>query len=614
MGTPIPIWSSEDGKERVTIGSIAQLKELTGTDEEITDLHMHNIDHLTIPSKIPGNPPLKRIPEVFDCWFESGSMPYGQQHYPFENKEKFEHGFPADFIAEGLDQTRGWFYTLMVLSTALFDKPAFKNLIVNGLVLAEDGKKMSKRLKNYPEVSEIVNNYGADALRLYLINSPVVRAEPFRFENLGAKHVIRDVFIPWYNSYKLFMEQVRTTTFQYNNVVAFETDNVMDKWILSSLQSLNKFVRQEMAAYRLYTVIPRLLSFVDSLSKWYIRFNKLRLKDVTDLYAKSTLFEVLFTLCTLMAPFTPFLVERMYQNLKQFLSTTDSHLRQDSIHYLMITEIDEKKVNLEVEQQVSILQHVIDLGRKSRDQISYSMRMPLPEAIISHRVSTNLTLLKNSSIMINYLQKELNVKKIIFADDYESIAQFKAEPNMRSLGKRLGKLRKQVSDQVSSFSQSQLTLLDAGTSITITLNDDSEIEVIPDDVKLACEFIGDKTIYSDINDKEGWMILIHQQPDHDCLEDGHLREIISKIQKSRKENNLLVSDRIRVTLRIINDSPIFTSALQHKLDTITKAIHSKVTLITSEQQDEDGSQDLIQRVQLTIYDNETVEISMYNDN
>nr|MBE5724243.1 Isoleucyl-tRNA synthetase [Cucujiformia] len=195
-GTPIPIWTSEDGSETICVGSIAELTELTG--KKVLDLHRENVDCLEIPSKIPGNKPLKRVPEVFDCWFESGSMPYAQQHYPFENQKEFDEMFPADFIAEGIDQTRGWFYTLIVISTALFGKAPFKNLIANGMVLASDGQKMSKRKKNYPDPMEVVHKFGADALRLYLISSPVVRAENLRFKEEGVRDIIKDVFLPWY--------------------------------------------------------------------------------------------------------------------------------------------------------------------------------------------------------------------------------------------------------------------------------------------------------------------------------------------------------------------------------------------------------------------------------
>ena len=224
-GTPLPIWATEDFSEMIVIGSIEELEKLSGV--KVTDIHRESIDHITIPStKTPGAV-LKRVEEVFDCWFESGSMPYAQSHYPFENKEAFEDGFPAHFIAEGLDQTRGWFYTLMVLSTALFDKPAFQNLIVNGLVLAENGKKMSKRLKNYPDPNLVIEKYGADALRLYLINSPVVRAEPLRFKESGVLGVVKDVFLPWYNTYRFFAQQALRLTSASG--VAFDRASAADR-------------------------------------------------------------------------------------------------------------------------------------------------------------------------------------------------------------------------------------------------------------------------------------------------------------------------------------------------------------------------------------------------
>jgi isoleucyl-tRNA synthetase len=282
-GTPIPVWCSEDGEEVRVIGSISELEEATGA--KITDIHRHFIDHLEIPSsRGPGFPPLKRVEEVFDCWFESGSMPYAQQHYPFENKEYFEKTiFPANFIAEGLDQTRGWFYTLMVLSTALFDRPAFQNLVCNGLVLAADGKKMSKSLKNYPDPNNVLNKYGADALRLYLINSPVVRAEPLRFKEDGVFSVLKDLFLPWYNAYRFLVQNVRRVeeeTGQAFNPYApgQEAANVLDRWIASATSSLVTFVKNEMEAYRLYTVVPRLVSFIGQLTNVYVRYNRSRLK------------------------------------------------------------------------------------------------------------------------------------------------------------------------------------------------------------------------------------------------------------------------------------------------------------------------------------------------
>ncbi|WIA42069.1 hypothetical protein OEZ86_009348 [Tetradesmus obliquus] len=296
-GTPIPIWASEDGEEIRVIGSIQELEEIAG--RKVDDLHRHFIDDITIPSS-RGKGLLRRIDDVFDCWFESGSMPYGQLHYPFENKELFEANFPADFVAEGLDQTRGWFYTLMVLSTALFDKPAFKNLVCNGLVLAADGKKMSKRLKNYPDPTEVIDKYGADALRLYLINSPVVRAETLRFREEGVFGVVKDVFLPWYNAYRFLVQNVRrweletgetfnpgTTLDAGLEALAAAADSseqqaaggaVLDRWIAAAVRSLTAYVRAEMEGYRLYTVVPRLVAFIDQLTNIYVRYNRKRLK------------------------------------------------------------------------------------------------------------------------------------------------------------------------------------------------------------------------------------------------------------------------------------------------------------------------------------------------
>merc|ERR1719174_752272 len=243
-GTPIPLWVSSDFEEIICIGSVAELEELSG--RKIPDIHRHFIDDIQIPSK-KGKGMLKRIDEVFDCWFESGAMPYAQQHYPYENKDGFEKSFPANFIAEGLDQTRGWFYTLMVLSTHLFDQPAFKNLIVNGLVLASDGKKMSKRLKNYPDPIDVVNRHGADAVRMYLCNSPVVRAEPVKFKEDGVRDVVKDVFLPWYNAYRFLVQEVgryegTVGQFKPDAAAIKKSENVTDKWINASMHELIKFV------------------------------------------------------------------------------------------------------------------------------------------------------------------------------------------------------------------------------------------------------------------------------------------------------------------------------------------------------------------------------------
>lgn len=263
-GTPIPLWVSDDLEEIVCIGSVEELKRLSGFEGELVDIHRDKIDHITIPSQ-KGKGVLRRVDEVFDCWFESGSMPYASKHYPFENVDVFKKSFPGDFIAEGLDQTRGWFYTMLVLGTHLFGQSPFKNCVVNGIVLAEDGKKMSKRLKNYPDPTIVMDKYGSDALRLYLINSPVVRAEPLRFKESGVKEVVQKVLLPLWNSYKFFegqvalLKKVENIDYLWNPDTENSNSNVMDRWILASCQSLLQFVNEEMAGKNtsfFYIVIP----------------------------------------------------------------------------------------------------------------------------------------------------------------------------------------------------------------------------------------------------------------------------------------------------------------------------------------------------------------------
>ena len=275
-GTPIPLWESKDGKVSVAVGSIADLLKYKAkrndkvlSRDDITDLHRESVDDIILEKD---GVPLYRVDEVFDCWFESGSMPYAQIHFPFDEKlseETFlKDRFPADFIAEGVDQTRGWFYTLMVIATALYDRPAFQNLIVNGTVQAEDGKKMSKRLKNYPDPVLVINSHGADALRLYLIDSPVVRGESLRFSETGVKQILRGVMLPWYNAFRFFaqqahrMELLKNVPFQRDEKAATTSTNATDLWILGALDSLIDFVHTEMKAYRLYTVVPRYVPVV----------------------------------------------------------------------------------------------------------------------------------------------------------------------------------------------------------------------------------------------------------------------------------------------------------------------------------------------------------------
>merc|ERR550539_778785 len=458
-GTPIPVWISEDGEEQVCVGSIEELHQLSGV--LLTDLHRENVDKVTIPSKRPGMPPLKRISEVFDCWFESGSMPYAQSHYPFENKKEFEDAFPADFIAEGTDQTRGWFYTLLVLSTALFNKAPFKNLIVNGLVLAADGQKMSKRKKNYPDPLDVVNKYGADAVRLYLINSPVVKAETLKFKEEGVKDVLKDVFLPWFNAYRFLVQNIDSYNSGSNENFCWDSkssygdsSNVMDRWIISFTQSLLLFVKKEMEAYRLYTVLPRLMKFIDNLTNWYVRTNRKRLKgegveDNDCKMAITTLFSVLYTMVRVFAPFTPFLTEQMYQILKNLVKHEPNLKALDSVHYVMIPQPRQDLIDENIERAVSRMQAVIELGRVFRDRKTMPLKYPLPELVVIH---TDQQYLDDVDSLKAYVLDELNIKCLTMSTqkaDYN--VKLRAEPDHKTLGARLKGAFKDVTKEIKSL-------------------------------------------------------------------------------------------------------------------------------------------------------------------
>ncbi|CAG8601089.1 3576_t:CDS:10, partial [Paraglomus occultum] len=567
-GTPIPLWVSDDYKEIVCIGSIAELEELSGCDKLI-DIHRDEIDHITIPSKT-GKGVLRRIEEVFDCWFESGSMPYAQCHYPFENKEKFEASFPADFIAEGLDQTRGWFYTLMVLSTHLFDKPAFQNLIVNGLVLASDGRKMSKRLKNYPEPTTIINAYGADTLRLYLINSPVVRAEPLRFKEESVKEVLSKVFLPWYNAYRFFSSQIlllkkeNEIDFKYNPS-AEKSANVMDRWILASCQSLIKFVREEMAAYRLYTVVPRLLQLIEELTNWYVRFNRKRLKgengsnDAVD--ALNTLFEVLFTLCRVMAAFTPFLTENMYQTLKTFLPPQDPNIDVRSIHFLSFPEVREEYFDPEIERQVSRMQAVIELGRFIREKKSIGLKTPLSELIVIHSDSQYH---EDVLSLQNYIKEELNIKSLIVTSEEDKYGiKYRAEADWKVLGPKLQKntpkikaaLPKLTSDQVKEFAKNGEMTIDG-------------IRIVEEDLTVVRYFEAENGHHETNTDKDV-LILLNVNIYEELQEEGWAREVVNRVQRLRKKAGLQPTDAVTAYYKIMDDP---NDQIQKVMDTQSAVI------------------------------------------
>eukprot|EP00742_Colponemidia_sp_Colp-10_P002909 GILJ01003106.1.p1 GENE.GILJ01003106.1~~GILJ01003106.1.p1 ORF type:complete len:1149 (-),score=229.84 GILJ01003106.1:175-3621(-) len=568
-GTPLPLWVSDDYAEMVCVGSIEELERLTG--QKFDDIHRDKIDHVTIPSQRgPQFGVLKRVDEVFDCWFESGSMPYGQIHYPFENQDLFQKGFPADFIAEGLDQTRGWFYTLLVISTALFDKPPFKNLIVNGLVLAADGKKMSKRLKNYPDPIDVVNEFGADAVRLYLINSPVVRAEPLKFQKAGVRDVVKDVFLPWFNAYRFLVQNV--TRLELETGARFTPDvnaskksgNVMDKWIQAVANSLIAFVREEMSKYRLYTVVPRLISFLEQLTNWYVRLNRLRLKGSVSPQdcelALATLYDVLLTVVKTMAPFTPFLTEFMYQNLKKVLP--DAHPdKLDCVHYLEFPQAREDAIDPRIEEAVSRMQRVIDLARNVRERCHVSFKIPCKEVII---VNKDQGFLRDVQDLQAYVQSELNVRKVTLVEKESDFVTLRAQPDNKALGKRLGKEFAGVAKAIKELSHEQIANFEASGEITI-LNH----KLGAGDVQVLREFKGGRA-----NMEAAWdgsvLVVLDVSEDEELKNEGFAREVINRVQKLRKKAKLNIDDDVEVFYQV--SGPVLKSVVNQFQGLIASAV------------------------------------------
>ncbi|XP_075881437.1 isoleucine--tRNA ligase, cytoplasmic isoform X2 [Nelusetta ayraudi] len=581
-GTPIPLWVSDDFEEVVCVGSMAELEELTGV--KVTDLHRESIDSLTIPSR-GGKGVLRRITEVFDCWFESGSMPYAQVHYPFENKREFEDTFPADFIAEGIDQTRGWFYTLLVLSTALFGKPPFKNVIVNGLVLASDGQKMSKRKKNYPDPGLIVQNYGADALRLYLINSPVVRSENLRFKEEGVRDVLKDVFLPWYNAYRFLVQNVQRlqkedeVTFLYNATTAKQSDNIMDKWIQSFTQSLIQFFKAEMDAYRLYTVVPRLVKFVDMLTNWYVRTNRRRLKGESGtedcLWALETLFSVLFSMCRLMAPFTPFITELMYQNLRHLIDPASVEEKDSgSIHYLMLPQVRESLIDKRIESAVSQMQSVIELGRVIRERKTLPIKYPLKEVVVIHQ---DPEALKDIQSLQKYILEELNVRQLTLSTDKDKYGiRLKAEPDHMVLGKRLKGAFKSVAAAIRELTSEQLEVFQKTGSITADGH-----ELHEEDLRLMYTFDqkSSPTAQYETHSDSQVLVLLDVSPDQSMVDEGVAREVINRVQKLRKKAHLVPSDEITVHYRCNPEGEYLDSVIEAHTDFILATIKSPLVLL-----------------------------------
>ena len=564
-GTPLPIWKSEDG-DTLCFGSVEELENASGT--KVPDLHKQHVDQLVIEHQ---GKTYRRVTEVLDCWFESGSMPYGQQHYPFENKEVFEANFPANFICEGLDQTRGWFYTLVVIAQALFDKPAFHNCVVNGLILAEDGKKMSKRLKNYPDPTQMLDQYGADAIRLYMLNSPAVRGEDLRFSEKGLVETTRTLLLPLWNALAFLTTYARIDGWEPTSEnLELPRNNPLDRWILSKLAGLIDEVRNQMDLYDLNRSVAPFVGFIDLLTNWYIRRSRRRFwkagQGSDKLEAYATLFQVLRNLSRVIAPFVPFIADGIHRALKQ---PGDP----ESVHLCLFPE-KEAQMNRDsdLEQRMELVLSAVTMGRALRAKHQLKIRQPLRKITLITATPEAQRILEDLGELIT---DELNVKSVEISRDEKDLVELSAKANFKLLGRRMGKKMKSVSQAIAAMSPAQIRdYLQQGS-----------IELMVDEESTRFE---NEEILVQRNQKEGLLVetdnlltvALDTEINEELMQEGLAREFVNKVQNMRKEKNLDVMDRIVTRYR---GSKVLESSLETHSDfirteTLTNVLSSESVL------------------------------------
>ncbi len=405
----------------------------------------------------------KGTPEVFDCWFESGSMPYASRHYPFENKELVERSFPADFIAEGLDQTRGWFYTLTVLSNALFQKPAFKNVIVNGIILAEDGSKMSKSKRNYPDPNDLIERTGADAIRLFMINSAALKAEDLRFSEEGVKGIVKQVMLPLWNAVAFFVSNHNADAakgqLNWKPGQEVKSENELDRWMLATLQDLAAKVEVEMKAYRLYNVVPAVIAAVDDLTNWYVRRSRRRFwkseNDGDKNAAYATMYKVLVDFSKILAPFLPLLAEEIYQILVREVDAN----APVSVHLCEFPSADKSLMDEKLVERIAMVRGMVEMGRVIRATNNVKNRMPIASmTVVAHGTEE-----KNvAESMKDLILEELNVREMKFLEDETKLVQLSAKPNflaIKAKGPDYAKNMKVISAKLNSLTVDEIKAL-----------------------------------------------------------------------------------------------------------------------------------------------------------
>lgn len=562
-GTPLNIWECECG-HRHAIGSIEELKSMSDNCPDEIELHRPFIDAVTIKCPECGKE-MHRVPEVIDCWFDSGAMPFAQWHYPFENKDIFEENFPADFISEAVDQTRGWFYSLLAESTLLFNKAPYKNVIVLGHVQDENGQKMSKSKGNAVDPFDALEKHGADAIRWYFYSNSAPWL-PNRFHDGAVSEGQRKFMGTLWNTYAFFVLYANIDEFDATKyTLEYDKLSVMDKWLLSKLNTLVKTVDDNLANYKITETARVLDNFVDELSNWYVRRSRARfwVKEMTQdkINAYMTLYTALVTLCKAAAPMIPFMTEDIYQNLVRNIDKS----APESIHLCDFPEYDEKLIDKELENDMEEVLDIVVLGRACRNTANIKNRQPIgmmyvkaPEAL--------------SDFYIDIIEDELNVKKVEFTDDVAAFTAYSFKPQLKTLGRRFGKNINAVREILANIdgSKAMAELKETGSlKITVDGNEESLAEE-----DLLIESAHKEGFES--NSDYGITVVLDTNLSEELIEEGFVREVISKIQTMRKDSDFEVMDHIKVSCegndkiaKIItdNESTIKDETLADEVDT-----------------------------------------------
>lgn len=532
-GTPLPIWECSCGHRHV-IGSIAELKEMGINCPDDIELHKPYVDEVKLRCPECGGE-MKRVPEVIDCWFDSGSMPFAQLHYPFENKEEFEKHFPADFISEAIDQTRGWFYTLMAIGTLLFDKSPYKNVIVLGHVQDEKGKKMSKHLGNVIAPMDILNDQGSDAVRWYFYSNSAPWL-PNRFSAKNVSESQRKFLGTLWNTYAFYVLYANIDEFDPTKYTLDVSKlSVLDKWILSKLGGVIKEIDDNLMNYKIVEATRAISEFTDELSNWYVRRSRERFwaSELTEdkINAYMTLYTVLVEFSKVCAPFIPFMTEQIYQNL---VLSVDKNA-PESVHMCDYPSVREELNFPEIERDMDAVRKVVMLGRACRNEANIKNRQPLSKLYIQ----------SENKINPDYeyiILEELNIKTVEFVDDASSFISYKFKPQMRTMGPKYGKLMRPIFDEIAKMNGADvMAVLNSGEMLKFTVQD-TEVEVGKDDVLIETEQMNGLVSDSDSE----FTVILDTNLNDELIEEGFLREIISKVQTMRKDSGFEVQDRINV--------------------------------------------------------------------